>query len=149
MFNGPSPLQVGLTVTTTVTQHAVTASIGMRAAELTGDTTTVSGETTNVLYQAPLGGRIESVIAGGGSFAWSTPATGKVFGDTTQRMTNGPDKVVTTVDIGGFTGGPITFPGGRGSDPGHAAGTTAGVEVTWNSLTVKVFQPPPGYSTCT
>jgi len=149
VFNGPSPLQVGLTVTTTVTQHAVTASIGMRAAELTGDTTTVSGETTNVLYQAPLGGRIESVIAGGGSFAWSTPATGKVFGDTTQRMTNGPDKVVTTVDIGGFTGGPITFPGGRGSDPGHAAGTTAGVEVTWNSLTVKVLQPPPGYSTCT
>jgi len=149
VFNGPSPLIVSVIVSDTFNQQTVTATVWMSVFENAGDNTTVVGSRVVPLYNAPLGGKIEGIVSGGDAFSWSTSSPGKVFGDSSMHLTNGPSSVARVVDIGGFSGGPILYPGGSGPDPAHAAGTTAGVLVTWNTLQVKVSQPPPGYTTCT
>jgi len=150
-LSGPSPLVGSVTVTPAVTQDAVTATIAMRVEEMENDIphTVIAGSKANVLYRPPVGGRIEAIVFGGSALSWSTPVTGKVFGDSSLTISNAPDVVVKSMDIGGFTGGPIKAPGNRGSDWVHAGGVTAGVEVTWNEMTVKVLQPPAGFTSCT
>ncbi len=148
--SGASQIAVNISVTPVVVPDQISATISMRAEEKGGDGTTIDGSKTVVLYRPPLGATIKSILSGGTAFAWSTAPVGMVFGwdNDTREIQAAPDSIIKLMDAGGFSGGTLPLPGNHGQDAGHAAGTTAGVEVTWSEMKVVIHGPPPGVSAC-